>query len=63
VDDAENTAKWVMVPEPVAAAVVSAEPFDFTDGDAAVAAAHPVAPIAVRAMTAASLVPFVEYAM
>ena len=50
-------------PAAVAAAVVSGTPFDFTLGDAAVAAAHPVAPIAVRAMTAASDVPFVEYAM
>jgi hypothetical protein len=60
---AEYTAKWVIVPAPDAAAVVSAIAFDFTEGDAAVAAAHPVAPIAVRAMIAASDVPFVEYAM
>jgi hypothetical protein len=53
-------AKWVMVPEPDAAAEVRALPLALTLGDAAVAAAHPVAPIGVRATMPVSEVPLVE---
>src|SRR5574338_518006 len=61
--DAEYSAKWVRVAPLDAAADVSAVLFAFTLGVAAVAAAHPVAPIAVRAIAPDSEVPFAEYAM
>lgn len=60
--DAENIAVCVTVPAAVAAELVSAVLLDFRLGVAFVALAQPVAPTAVRAMPAHSLVPFVEYA-
>jgi hypothetical protein len=52
-----------MVAPDDAVADVRAALLAFTLGVAAVAAAHPVAPIAVRANAPDSVVPFVEYAM
>jgi hypothetical protein len=56
-------AKYPIVPDEVAAADVSAFAFAFTDGSADVAAAHPVAPIAVRAMPPNSEVPLADHAI
>ena len=51
---------WLTVTAPDAAAEVRSAALALTDGSAAVAAAHPVAPTAVRASDAVSDVPFAE---
>jgi len=61
-DAAENTAKCVIVPDPEAAGLVMTLPLVLTLGLATVAADHPVAPTAARAIDDDSVVPFSENA-